>query len=165
MAGDSQLNALRIADPILGKGKTMKRSDVTPADRKAALKKYGNVTYADPANKKYPIDTPGHIRAAWNYINKKANAAKYGGKAGAVKARIVSAWKRKIDKKGPPSLANMSEQQETFDMKKVKDFVIFRAGDYPQGKFTEQILDDIVGGYDPKALHEAPVVIGHMEDY
>ena len=28
-------------------------------------------------NKKYPIDTPEHVRAAWSYINHKDNAAKY----------------------------------------------------------------------------------------
>jgi hypothetical protein len=39
--------------------------------------KYGDVEFADPTNKKYPIDTPEHVRAAWNYINHKDNAAKY----------------------------------------------------------------------------------------
>lgn len=79
------------------------RKDVTSADKKRAVKEYGNVTYADPTNKKYPIDTEAHIRAAWNYINKEKNAAKYGGKVGGIKAKIVAAWKKKIDPKGPPS--------------------------------------------------------------
>jgi len=35
------------------------------------------VTFADPVNNKYPIDTEDHIRAAWSYINHKDNAAKY----------------------------------------------------------------------------------------
>jgi len=61
------------------------------------------VKYADEENKKYPIDTAEHIRAAWNYINKEANAAKYGGKVGGIKSKIVAAWKEKIDKNGPPS--------------------------------------------------------------
>jgi hypothetical protein len=51
-------------------------------ERKAANpeegeRKYGDVEFADPTNKKYPIDTPEHVRAAWNYINHKDNAAKY----------------------------------------------------------------------------------------
>ena len=71
---------------------------------------YGDVDYADPGHqadgkKRYPIDTEEHIRAAWNYINKPKNAAKYGEKASSVKAKIVSAWKSKIDQKGPPSEA------------------------------------------------------------
>jgi hypothetical protein len=33
--------------------------------------------FADPTNKKYPIDTPGRIKAAWAYIHQPTNAAKY----------------------------------------------------------------------------------------
>lgn len=83
-----------------------KRSDVSEADKKRAVGEYGNVTYADTKNKKYPIDTPAHIRAAWNYINKRKNAAKYSPEdAAAIKSKIVAAWKSKIDKAGPPSAA------------------------------------------------------------
>jgi hypothetical protein len=40
-------------------------------------------------NRKYPIDIPGHIRAAWGYINHRDNAAKYGAdEVSAIKARI-----------------------------------------------------------------------------
>jgi hypothetical protein len=38
---------------------------------------YGDVAFADPVNKKYPVDTPEHVRAAWSYINHASNAAKY----------------------------------------------------------------------------------------
>ena len=78
---------------------------------------YGEVKYADPglqADKKprYPIDTAAHIRAAWSYINKPANAALYGdGDAAKVKANIIAAWKEVIDKAGPPS----AKMMETFD--------------------------------------------------
>ena len=51
-----------------------RRDDVSPKEGKH---EYGNVTFADETNKKYPIDTPKHIRAAWSYINHKDNAAKY----------------------------------------------------------------------------------------
>ncbi len=51
-----------------------KRDDVSP---KEGLHEYGNVEYADSTNKKYPIDTAEHVRAAWSYINHKDNAAKY----------------------------------------------------------------------------------------
>ncbi|PFH29137.1 DUF6582 domain-containing protein [Burkholderia sp. JKS000303] len=69
--------------------------------------KYGDVEYADTANKKYPIDTEEHIRAAWSYINKEKDAAEYSAdELKTVKDRIVAAWKDKIDKDGPPSAAD-----------------------------------------------------------
>lgn len=34
-------------------------------------------TFADPVNNKYPIDTPGRIKAAWAYIHQPSNAEKY----------------------------------------------------------------------------------------
>ncbi|MDB5081737.1 MAG: hypothetical protein JWP00_3661 [Chloroflexi bacterium] len=51
-----------------------KREDVNP---KEGLREYGDVEFADPVNKKYPVDTPEHVRAAWSYINHKDNAARY----------------------------------------------------------------------------------------
>jgi hypothetical protein len=39
------------------------------ADPRHGIEKYGETTFADPANKKYPIDTPGRIKAAWAYIH------------------------------------------------------------------------------------------------
>lgn len=51
-----------------------RREDVNP---KEGEREYGNVEFADPTNKKYPIDTEEHVRAAWSYINHKDNAAKY----------------------------------------------------------------------------------------
>jgi hypothetical protein len=47
------------------------------ADPEQGLQKYGPTVYADPTNKKYPIDTPGRIKAAWSYIHQPRNAAKY----------------------------------------------------------------------------------------
>jgi hypothetical protein len=51
-----------------------RRDDVRPEEGEH---KYGDVTFADPVNKKYPIDNAEHVRAAWSYINHKDNAAKY----------------------------------------------------------------------------------------
>jgi len=33
------------------------------------------VKFADPANGKYPIDSPGHSKAVWAYIHQPENAA------------------------------------------------------------------------------------------
>jgi hypothetical protein len=51
-----------------------RREDVSP---KEGQREYGDVEFADPTNKKYPIDTPEHVRAAWSYINHRDYAAKY----------------------------------------------------------------------------------------
>lgn len=82
--------------------KAAKREDVSPAERRRAEEEYGDVQYADETNKKYPIDTEAHIRAAWSYINMPKNAAKYPDKGASIKGKIVAAWKKKIDPKGPP---------------------------------------------------------------
>jgi hypothetical protein len=41
-----------------------RREDVNP---ERGEHEYGDVEFADPVNKKYPIDTPEHVRAAWSY--------------------------------------------------------------------------------------------------
>jgi hypothetical protein len=70
---------------------------------------YGAVEYADPGyqadgKKRYPIDTERHIRAAWNFINRPNNARRYTAvQLDGIKARIIAAWKAKIDKDGPPA--------------------------------------------------------------
>ena len=59
---------------------------------------YGDVKYADPGyngEKKYLIDTPEHIRAAWGYINQPDNAAFYKpDQLAQIKQRIVAAAKK-----------------------------------------------------------------------
>lgn len=51
-----------------------KREDVSP---KEGISKHGNVTFADPKNKKYPINTDDHVRAALSYWGQAKNRAKY----------------------------------------------------------------------------------------
>lgn len=86
------------------------RPDVTKADKAGAVSEYGDVTFADAKNKKYPIDSEEHVRAAWNYINKGKNAAKYdSGEVDTIKQRIVAAWKKIIGGDGPPSAVAMAE--------------------------------------------------------
>lgn len=97
-----------------GVEKIARRSDSSPKEGES---KYGDVEYADPTNKKYPIDTAAHIRAAWNYINQEKNASKYSASdVAAIKKRIIAAWKDKIDKDGPPSASSKAELSE--DLKK-----------------------------------------------
>ena len=68
-----------------------------------------DVEYADPGYQsdgkaRYPIDTDRRIRAAWNYINKPANAGRYtDDQLRRIRAAIIAAWKTKIANDGPPS--------------------------------------------------------------
>ena len=62
----------------------------------AATEPYGDVKYADPGyrdnRKRYPIDTPDHIRAAWSYINMPKNQKDYTDEqVAAIKGRIKAA--------------------------------------------------------------------------
>lgn len=54
-----------------------KRKDVSDADKKHAEKEYGDVKFADEANKKYPIDTKEHAQAALSYWGMPKNREKY----------------------------------------------------------------------------------------
>ena len=69
-----------------------RREDVNPEEGE---RKYGDVEFADPTNKKYPVDSPEHVRAAWAYINKEQNAEKYDkDEVEAIKRRIRTAAKK-----------------------------------------------------------------------
>lgn len=71
----------------------IKRRDDTNPDE--GEREYGDVEFADPTNNKYPIDSEEHVRAAWSYINKKSNAAKYSAdEVATIKNRIRKAAKK-----------------------------------------------------------------------
>jgi hypothetical protein len=60
--------------------------------------------FADPKNKKYPLATEKEIRAAWDYIHVKKDGDEYSPEERkAIEAKIVAAWKDKIDESGPPA--------------------------------------------------------------
>jgi hypothetical protein len=65
----------------------------------AAKEPYGDVKYADPGwqedkKKRYPLDTEGHIKAAWSYINVADNAKLYSAaNLAKIKAAIKTAMK------------------------------------------------------------------------
>ncbi|MDQ2683878.1 MAG: hypothetical protein M3Y37_10165 [Chloroflexota bacterium] len=69
-----------------------RRDDVNP---KSGEREYGDVEFADETNNKYPIDTEEHVRAAWAYINKKSNSAKYDkDEVDLIKRKIKTAGKK-----------------------------------------------------------------------
>jgi len=67
------------------------------------------IDYADPGyqadgQKRYPLDSERHIRAAWAFIHIASNAAPYtAGELDQIKSRIVAAWQVQIDPAGPPA--------------------------------------------------------------
>jgi hypothetical protein len=72
--------------------KITRRDDTKPQEGEH---KYGDVKFADETNKKYPIDTTEHVRAAWSYINHPDNAAKYDkSEVKTIKGRIKRAAKK-----------------------------------------------------------------------
>ena len=69
-----------------------RRDDVSP---KEGLREHGDVEYADPTNKKYPLENAGHVRSAWSYINPPHNAEKYSAdEVETIKGRIRRAAKK-----------------------------------------------------------------------
>jgi hypothetical protein len=79
------------------------------ADPREGRRKYGDVTFADAVNRKYPIDTPGRIKAAWAYIHQPSNAEKYSpGERRTIRARIRAAAKaRKVALPDPDAFVEL----------------------------------------------------------
>jgi hypothetical protein len=79
------------------------------ADPREGRRKYGDVTFADPVNRKYPIDTPGRIKAAWAYLHQPSNAEKYSpGERRTIRARIRAAAKaRKVALPDPDAFVEL----------------------------------------------------------
>ena len=146
-----------------------KRKDVNPKEGK---EKYGDVNFADEKNKKYPLNTKAHVKAAASYFGMSKNRSKY---SSADQKKIdakISAAKKKFgigkENKEMSERINIKE----FAMIPVKDTPVFRAGKYTHenkdGKkitttFTEDNLDEMVRNYNA----ETPVVFipGHTSDH
>lgn len=86
-----------------------RRRDADPAD---GLKKYGDTQFADAVNKKYPIDTPGRIKAAWAYIHQPSNAGKYSpAERRTITSRIRKAAKaRKVELPDPDEFMELMKR-------------------------------------------------------
>lgn len=115
-------------------------------DTKAA-KPYGDVTYADPKNGKYPIDNEAHCRAAWSYVNMPKNAAMYplnGVTLSDVKGRIAAACKKfgidisdgDSDGDSSPGSDSASRSELIRDYP-LEDLHIVRSGDGGDGRTVE----------------------------
>jgi len=123
------------------RGSKARRSAVTVAGRADSKKPYGDVTYADPKNGKYPIDTEEHARAAWAYINMPKNAAMYpmgGVTLSEVKGRIRAACKKFgidiSDDDGDSGSASRAELMRDYPL---EDLHIVRSADGGDGRTME----------------------------
>jgi hypothetical protein len=158
-AGETMPDDEAIEKAMMKMAAIPERKDVSP---ESGVHDYGNVPFADPTNKKYPIDTEEHIRAAWNYINKPENAGKYPSGVAEIKARIVAAWKRVIDKAGPPSAVKAAEPLNTPTLLKKGVMVCKAVGDYvngPQeGEITAARLKQLVANF-AKYPRQVPVYL------
>lgn len=102
-------------------GRSAKRGGNAPGD---GSKPYGDVTYADPGyqsdkQKRYPIDTKKHAKAAWAYISKAKNAAAYtAAQLASIKSKIKAALK-KFGVTVSPSEAKMAEWEAECDFREM----------------------------------------------
>ncbi len=91
-------SAIASAEGALQKARAEPR-DKPPHD----AEEYADPGYQGDGKKRYPVDTAAHIRAAWFLINRPSNAGRYTpAQLAQIKTRIISAWKEKIDRAGPP---------------------------------------------------------------
>lgn len=75
-------------------GSITSREDV---NAKAGIEKYGSVKFADSKNKKYPLDTPEHVRSAASYFGMPKNRSKYSQEGQAIIDRRIRAAKKKYN--------------------------------------------------------------------
>lgn len=69
------------------------REDVSP---KPGKQKYGEVEFADPKNKKYPLDTPDHVRSAASYWGRPDNRSPYSKEDQTTISKRIEAAKKKF---------------------------------------------------------------------
>jgi HK97 family phage prohead protease len=116
------------------------RSAVTVTQRADSKKPYGAVTYADPKNGKYPLDTEEHIRAAWSYVNMPKNASAYplnGVTLSEVKAKIQAAMKRIGADVADDSSSKPASRAEFMRLYALEDIHILRSADGGDGRTVE----------------------------
>ena len=127
---------------------------VTTVSQRADNKPYGNVTYADPKNGKYPIDTEERARAAWDYINKAKNAGEYpmnGVTLSEVKGRIRAACKRFGIEISDDSSASRADATY-FRTYELEDIHIVRSG---QGDSTGRLVEAYAAVFNqPAEIHD-----------
>lgn len=146
-------------DAVFTVMKIARREDVSTADKKRAQSEAQN--FADTKNKKYKLDSEEQIRAAWSYVNMPKNAGKYSAKdLQTIKDRIIAAWKKKIDKAGPPSA-----QKKVSKISRASSPAILTKGE-AMDDVQEAVIDGATqeaasAAWDSATITEALNIIGH----
>lgn len=114
---------------------------------------YGDVKYADPGyrdnKKRYPIDTPEHVRAAWSYINVAKNAAEYTDEQLAIiKGKIQAAMKK----------MGIGEAAEEHSL----EYAVDNDSPYPLAPPSEWFGNPGFEGKTPLTVTAAGQVYGHL---
>lgn len=78
---------------VIEMAKVAAREDVNP---KRGEEKYGDVKFADAKNKKYPLDTEAHVRAAASYFGMPKNRDKYSAEDQKTIAAAIAAAEKKF---------------------------------------------------------------------
>jgi HK97 family phage prohead protease len=142
-ATDASADALAHLDRYLEKMET-----------KAGDEPYGDVAYADPGyqsdgQKRYPIDTAEHVRAAWSYINKGTDSDKYSAtQLASIKSRIEAAAKKfgiDISKKSVDALIVEARELGVYDVSQIRDAAFGLLGILTPAE-RKQILDEFSAG-------------------
>lgn len=127
-------------------------------------KPYGDVSYADPKNSKYPIDTEAHARSAWSYVNMPKNAAQYpmnGVTLSEVKDRIMAACKKfGIDVSSDDSGGGASRMELFRSYPLEEAHVITRAEGDGSGRLVEAycaVFDEAAEIYDHEGHYEEEI--------
>jgi len=123
----------------------------------AVKEPYGDVKYADPGyrdnKKRYPIDTPDHIRAAWAYINVPKNAAEYTDEQlELIKGRIKAAAKK----------AGIQIAEDAAMKMKAGDQYAISDDGYPLTPPGEWFEDPHLEGKTPLTVDAEGRVFGHL---
>lgn len=138
--------------------------------------KYGDVSYADAENHKYPVDSEKHVKAAWSYINMPKNAAKYApSKVASIKSKIRSKFKQygiaetetkthsyTAPRVTPGAYATVDKYDSTTDeiMDHVKHFRAILGSD-ADGKTDDEVMDiatkHLEATWSPPSKKKAPL--------
>src|SRR5258708_4447345 len=149
----TRIHNLRQSAAALTKQAHAMRAGITTLTGRAAMATttkapYGDVTYADPGyqadkQKRYPLDSEEHVRAAWSYINMTKNAAQSSSEhLAAIKGRIKAALKKYgVDVSDDSGSNASSSRAEFMRMYPLEDMHIIRSADGGDGRTVEAFAD------------------------
>ena len=130
------------------------------------------VEYADPGyqadgQKRYPIDSARHVRAAWAYIHHPANARRYTpDQLAHVRTRIVAAWRELIDPHGPPEATPPGRRAAGIARKGIVDIGDLAASILDLQALQQRLaVEAAIEGDDPASAQLLARVIGDLREF